>query len=129
MEEGSKNLWPSTPDGLHLWFAGGVLIFFFKFFKNTPKILLPVHSSFLLPEFKAPWECLLYVKNDKLEDSFFLFSSLFSFCFLGPHLRHMEIPRLRVEAELQLLACHSHTNARSEMRLQLTPQLTVMPDP
>ena len=28
----------------------------------------------------------------------------FFFCFLGPHLRHMEVPRLRVELELQLLA-------------------------
>ena len=27
------------------------------------------------------------------------------FCFLGPHLRHMEVPRLRVKSELQLLAC------------------------
>ena len=29
--------------------------------------------------------------------SFFLF---FLFCFLGPHLRHMEVPRLEVELEL-----------------------------
>ena len=26
------------------------------------------------------------------------------FCFLGPHLRHMEVPRLGVKSELQLLA-------------------------
>ena len=35
-------------------------------------------------------------------------------CFLGPHLQHMEVPRLRVELEPQLLA---YTTAR------------VMPDP
>ena len=29
---------------------------------------------------------------------------LFYFCFLGPHLRHMEVPRLGVQSELQLLA-------------------------
>ena len=28
----------------------------------------------------------------------------FSFCFLGPHLQCMEVPRLGVELELQLLA-------------------------
>ena len=31
-------------------------------------------------------------------------SLLFSFWFLGPHLWHMEVPRLGVELELQLLA-------------------------
>ena len=29
---------------------------------------------------------------------------LLYFVFLGPHLRHMEVPRLGVESELQLLA-------------------------
>jgi len=29
---------------------------------------------------------------------------LFCFCFLGLHLQHMEVPRLEVESELQLLA-------------------------
>ena len=29
---------------------------------------------------------------------------LFLFCFLGPHLRHMEVPRLGVQPELQPLA-------------------------
>ena len=32
---------------------------------------------------------------------------LFVFCFFGPHPQHMEVPRLGVEAELQLLQqCH-----------------------
>ena len=31
------------------------------------------------------------------------------FCFLGPHPRHMEVPRLGVELELQLLACTTAT--------------------
>ena len=35
---------------------------------------------------------------------FFLF-----FCFLGPHLRHMEVSRLGVELELQLLAYTTST--------------------
>ena len=32
------------------------------------------------------------------------FLVLFCFCFLGLHLRHMEVPRLGVESELQLVA-------------------------
>ena len=43
----------------------------------------------------------------------FLF--LFVFVFLGPHLRHLEVPRLRVKLELQLPAyTHSHSNTGSE---------------
>ena len=33
-----------------------------------------------------------------------LFFFFFFFCFLGPHLRHMEVPRLGVQLELQLPA-------------------------
>ena len=33
----------------------------------------------------------------------------FFFFFLGPHLQHMEIPRLEVQSELQLLACTTAT--------------------
>ena len=29
----------------------------------------------------------------------------FFLCFLGPHPQHMEVPRLAVESELQLMAC------------------------
>ena len=49
--------------------------------------------------------------------TFFFFPSkknFFFFVFLGPHPRHMEVPRLGVESELQLLA---YTTA------------TAMPDP
>ena len=34
----------------------------------------------------------------------FLFRFFVFFCFLGPHLRHIEVPRLGVELEPQLLA-------------------------
>ena len=33
----------------------------------------------------------------------------FCLCFLGPHLQHMEVPRLGVKSELQLLACTTAT--------------------
>ena len=46
--------------------------------------------------------------------------------FLWPHLQHMEVPRLGVESELQLLA---YANARSELYLQPTLQLMATPDP
>ena len=35
---------------------------------------------------------------------FVFFVCLFVFVFLGPHLRHTEVPRLGVKSELQLLA-------------------------
>ena len=45
---------------------------------------------------------LLVINNQK----WYLF---FSFCFLGLHLWHMEVSRLGVESELQLLACTTAT--------------------
>ena len=49
--------------------------------------------------------------------------------FSGLHPRHMEVPRLGVELELQPLASHhSHSNTRSEPCLQPTPQLMAAPD-
>ena len=75
----------------------------------------------------------------------FCFTYIFIFVFLGLHLRHMEVPRLGVQSELQLPAYttaiatpgpsrvydlhHSHSNARSEPHLLPTPQLTAMLDP
>ena len=66
------------------------------------------------------------------------------FHFLGPYPWHMEVPRLGVELELELLvyttatamqdpSCvcdlhHSDSNAGSEPHLRPTPQLTAMPD-
>ena len=35
---------------------------------------------------------------------FYLFIYFLFLCFLGPHLQHMEVPRLGVKSELQLLA-------------------------
>ena len=61
----------------------------------------------------------------------FLF--LFLFSLLGPYPQHMEVPRLGVRLELRLPAYasshHSQSNARSEPRLQPTPQLAATPDP
>ena len=52
---------------------------------------------------------------------------LFVFFFLLLlHLRLMEVPRLGVESELQLLLHHSHSNAGSEPHLQTVQQLVAM---
>ena len=45
-------------------------------------------------------------------------------CFLEPHLRHMEVPRVQVESELWLLA-YTTATATSDPTLQLA----AMPDP
>ena len=59
-----------------------------------------------------------------------LVSSIFFFFFLGLHLRHMEVPRLGVESDLQWLAyAHSHSNTGSELHLQPILQRTGMLDP
>mgnify|MGYP001308256440 CR=1 FL=1 len=45
----------------------------------------------------------LHLSVLKTHNRCYLFVSLFlCFCFLGPHPRHMEVPRLEVELELQL---------------------------
>ena len=50
--------------------------------------------------------------------------------FIGPHLWHMEVPRLGVGSELQLPAyTTASSNARSEPYPRPTPQLMAMPDP
>ena len=54
----------------------------------------------------------------------------FFFISLGQHLWHMEVPRLGVESELQLLAYATATAMLlSELCLQPTPQLTATLDP
>ena len=49
----------------------------------------------------------------------------FFFCFVEPHLCHMEIPRLGVKSQLQLLvytAAHSHTGSLTRWaRLGIEP--------
>ena len=46
----------------------------------------------------------------------FLRGFFVSFCCLsfGPHLRHMEVPRLGVKLASAASLCHSHSNTRSE---------------
>ena len=60
-----------------------------------------------------------------------MYICMHAFClFLGLHLLHTEVPRSRgqigaVAARLH----HSHSNVRSELSLQRTPQLRLTLDP
>ena len=57
---------------------------------------------------------LLSTKCDFVLNFFFFFGH---FVFLGPHLWHMEVPRLGVESELQLLAYTAATATRDPSRV------------
>ena len=60
----------------------------------------------------------------------FLFAFFLGGCFLGLHLKVMEVPRLGTESELQPLAYTTATaNAASEPCPRPTPQLKATPDP
>ena len=50
--------------------------------------------------------------NESINLSNYLSAYLVSICFLGPHLRHMEVSTLGVELELQLLAYATATTRR-----------------
>ena len=66
------------------------------------------------------------IKDDNnLEKSWVIFVL---FIFLGPQPWHMEVPRLGVELELQLLAYTTATATKSELHLQPTLQLTATLD-
>ena len=69
-----------------------------------------------------------FVKN-----FYFLLTFLFLFFvflpFLGPLLRHMEVPRLGLIRAVATRLRQSHSNMGSESRLQPTPQLTATSDP
>ena len=61
---------------------------------------------------------------------FFFFFFFLTVCFLGPHLWHMEVPRLGVELELQLpVKATATADAGSRPHLWPTPQLMAMLDP
>ena len=44
-------------------------------------------------------------------------TSFFLFSFLGPHLRHMKVPRLGVKSELQLLTYTTATETQDPSRV------------
>ena len=81
---------------------------------HTRLVVLPFWlpaSCLLLALFsilRASCRALLPCLFPSLSPSLFFFFFLF-FCFLGPHMWCMEVPRLGVKSELQLLACTEAT--------------------
>ena len=61
-----------------------------------------------------------FVFWDFYEEQVFIYLFIY-FVFLGPHLWHMEGPRLGIESELQLL---TYTTATATATWESTPQLT-----
>ena len=63
-----------------------------------------------------PGFCLCSPGRGPKADTFYVLElfglSLYAFCFLGPHPRHMEVLRLGVELELQLPAYTTATATR-----------------
>ena len=76
-------------------------------------------------------ECTFCTSFIKFSPNYFVLfdatvNEILLFCFLGPHPRHVEVPRPGVESERQLPA---YTTATATQRLQPTPQLMATPDP
>ena len=75
-------------------------------------------------------ESILFVSSFKSVNykiDFSLLSCLLSFCYLGPCLHHIEVPRLGVQCELQLLAYATAVwDPSPEPRLQLMPQQRII---
>ena len=69
------------------------------------------------------FEYCLSLADGNTDEVFFLFF------FLGPQVRHMEVPRGRIGTTAAgLHHSQSHNNAKSEPCLLATPQLTAMLD-
>ena len=67
--------------------------------------------------------------TNSIFQTFLVFFYFCSFLFLGPQPRQVEVPRLRVESELQLLAYATATVVPDGSHLQPTPQLLAALDP
>ena len=71
-----------------------------------------LEAFFLIPSFPATMIIIITIL--RLGSLFICLLFVCFMLFLGPHLRHMEVPRLGVKTELQLLAyTTAHSNAVS----------------
>ena len=96
-------------------------------------------KRFLLRGDPPPWKAaptFYHTPSEHLQPSeviLCLSLSLFfflSFVLLGPHPRHMEVPRLEGPIGATTASLHhSHSNVRSEQSLRPTPRLTATSDP
>ena len=74
-------------------------LFFSKIFKSKGQLQVVFNEYQNYKPLKAKFHYFFKIKNICIS---YLFIYL---CFLGPHVGHMEVSRLGVESELQLLAC------------------------
>ena len=89
----------------------------FNFYGNINVIVsLVIYSKYLLEFFSDI--------SLSMPMWFVLFFIFLSFCSLGPHLRHMEVPRLGIQSELQLQA---YTTATAMPDLSLVCDLHYSP--
>ena len=99
--------------------------------KSLPMPRLPRYSTFSSNSFwvwgfifrRIIHQELIFICNVSYHPSNPFF---FPFFFFGPHLQHMEVPRLGVQSELQLLACAADTATPD---LSHILDLHWMPDP
>ena len=68
------------------------------------------------PSDSFAWLCLALITSSR---------QLFFFCFLGPRLRHMEVPRLGIKSELQLTAYATATAMQDPSLIWDSRQLLV----
>ena len=70
--------------------------------------------------------CVTIKDNKNILEDYIL---CFFFFFLGLHLQHIDVPRLRGQIGASAASLHhSHNNTGSELHLPPTPQLTATPD-
>ena len=95
------NLVPRSHPGVHARRIDGTFSFSFSFLRKPQTVLHGGCTNVLFPT--AVQEGSLFLHN--LFGAYLLFIKTFFFfwSFLGPHRPHMEVPRLGVESELQLL--------------------------
>ena len=80
--------------------------------RPCPDIRLYLSGPTSSPSIRCPYCCPLWSRRKAFLCVFFFFFFFFFFWLLGPHLQHMEVPRLGVESELQLLAYTTATATR-----------------
>ena len=127
--EKAKTIQPpcgSNASGVSVWADGRSSLWIIKCMEWTQPFIASLKS---LQNLKRGFVCFVLFPITTLVNEYITLLFFFFFFFFGPHLWHMEGPRLGVESELQLPAyTHSHSNARCKLCLRPITQLTETPD-
>ena len=118
---------PSTPEQLYVWVCIFLCLFYFFITGNThANIHLLLSLIFKATPFPQYRHYLLYLpifipvsspQLSRFSQGFLTFGIFFFFFFflLRPYLQHMEVPRLEVKSELQLLTYATATQDPSHV--------------